>query len=584
MKTLSDVLDQDMLRELAGDRYYERGVRYFEQGHVSSMAQYGDRIVAEVRGTESYQVQLWLQSGNLLSRCSCPLGVDDLFCKHCVAVGLAWIAEPPLYLPEGKAPRPAGTTMDDVRDYLLRQSPETLVKMMLDQAMEDTRWREALLLKAASNKPGGADINTFRRTLRNTIIPNDFVDYYDMRSYVAEINSVVSGLDDLLATGYALDVVQLCEETVTLIEEAYNSVDDSSGDLGAVIWDVQGLHLRACEQANPDPHVLAERLLRLELDLEYSDAFSNALEDYDHILGEPGRRTYGRLIDAELEKLLPPKPNEDFHRKYRRSQLLRMKEELVAAEGNVEDVVAVLASDLSEPSNYLRIAQHYQEAGQTETAIAWAEEGLEAFQESYLSGRLGEFLVSAYEAVDRFEDAVELIWQDFERYPSLKYYKDLKQKAEKAGQWDSWRDRALTHLRKTLKKEAISSIDPHRLAIVGYSPLVEIFLWEGETDQAWIEAQNGGCSKQLWMQLADQRAVENPEDALSVYLPAIEPLIKQTSNDAYRQAVALLVKVKTLMERIGCEDDFERRLNSLVTIYKRKRNFIKYLLESGFRI
>ncbi|MEO1147821.1 MAG: DUF6880 family protein [Cyanobacteria bacterium J06638_22] len=584
MKTLSDVLDQDMLRELAGDRYYERGVRYFEQGHVSSMAQYGDRIVAEVRGTESYQVQLWLQSGELLSRCSCPLGVDDLFCKHCVAVGLAWIAEPPLYQPEGNAPRSAGTTMDDVRDYLLRQSPETLVQMMLDQSMEDTRWREALLLKAASNKPGGADINTFRRTLRNTIVPRDFIDYYEMRSYVTEVNSVVKGLEDLLATGYALDVVQLCEEAVTLIEEAYNSVDDSSGSLGAVLWDVQALHLRACEQANPDPHVLAERLLRLEIDLEYSDAFSNALEDYDHILGEPGRRTYGRLIDAELEKLLPPKPNEDFHRKYRRSQLLRMKEELVAAEGDVEDVVAVLASDLSEPSNYLRIAQYYQEAGQTETAIAWAEEGLETFQGSYLSGQLGKFLVSAYEEVNRFEDAVELVWQDFKRYPSLKTYKDLKQHAEKAGQWDSWRDRALTHLRKTLKKETTPPTGSYRMTGVGYSPLVEIFLWEGDIEQAWIEAQNGGCSKQLWMQLADQRADDHPEDALSIYLPAIEPFINQTDNDAYRQAVALLVKVKALMTKIGCEDDFEQRLTTLVTIHKRKRNFIKYLLESGFQI
>ncbi|MEO1209768.1 MAG: DUF6880 family protein [Cyanobacteria bacterium J06638_20] len=584
MKTLSDVLEQDTLRELAGDRYYERGVRYFEKGHVSSMAQYGDRIVAEVRGTETYQVQLWLQKGTLQHRCSCPLGVDGLFCKHCVAVGLEWIAEPPPYQSEGNTPRSAGTTMEDMQDYLLRQPLETLVQMMLDQAMEDARWRETLLLKTASNKPGGADINTFRRTLRNTIIPKDFIDYYEMRSYVTEVNSVVNGLENLLVAGYALDVVQLCEEAIVLIEEAYSSVDDSNGSLGEVLWDVQALHLRACEQANPDPHVLAERLLQLELDLEYSDAFSNALEDYGHILGEPGRRTYGRLIDAELEKLLPPQSNEDFRRKYRRSQLLRMKEALVSVEGNVEDVVAVLASDLSEPSNYLRIAQHYQEAGQTEAAITWAEEGLEAFQDSYLSGRLGEFLVSAYEEVDRFEDAVELVWQDFNRYPSLKYYKDLKQQAEKAGQWDGWRDRALTHLRKTLKKEAISPIGPHRLAIIGYSPLVEIFLWEGEVEQAWIEAQNGGCSKQLWMQLADQRADDYPEDALSIYLPVIEPLIKQTDNNAYRQAVALLVKVKALMTKIGCEDDFERRLTTLVTIYKRKRNFIKYLLESGFQI
>lgn len=95
MATLSDILDEDLLCDLAGEVYFERGVRYFEQDRVRSLAQYDEHITAEVMGTETYQVHLWLQDHELLSRCSCPLGVDELFCKHCVAVGLAWIDEPP---------------------------------------------------------------------------------------------------------------------------------------------------------------------------------------------------------------------------------------------------------------------------------------------------------------------------------------------------------------------------------------------------------------------------------------------------------------------------------------------------------
>ena len=44
--------------------------------------------------------------------------------------------------------------------------------------------------------------------------------------------------------------------------------------------------------------------------------------------------------------------------------------------------------DLSQPSRYLQIAQLYDNAGQIEEAIHWAEDGLEAFQDSY-TGQLG---------------------------------------------------------------------------------------------------------------------------------------------------------------------------------------------------
>ncbi len=46
MTTLSDLLDEDYLMDRAGDRYFQRGVYYFEEGRVHALAQYGDRITA----------------------------------------------------------------------------------------------------------------------------------------------------------------------------------------------------------------------------------------------------------------------------------------------------------------------------------------------------------------------------------------------------------------------------------------------------------------------------------------------------------------------------------------------------------
>lgn len=296
MATFSDILCDDFLIKLAGDRYYERGVGYFEEGRVHSLAQYDEHITAEVWGTETYQVHLWLENDHLYSRCTCPLGVDDLFCKHCVAVGLTWIDEPPPYQ-MGDAPSKPGTTMQDVRDYLARQERDDLVKLILDRAMEDAPWREHLLMKAAAQQSGGADINTFRRSLRNAIAIGDFVDYYGAASYADGVQSVMDGLDDLLDQGYASDVIELCEEAILLLDDAINSVDDSDGHLNFILDQVEELHYQACKLGNPNPHALAERLFHMELQSGYG-FFNNALETYGDILGEAGRATYQDLVDT----------------------------------------------------------------------------------------------------------------------------------------------------------------------------------------------------------------------------------------------------------------------------------------------
>lgn len=579
MATFSDILDEDLLMDLAGDRYYERGVGYFERGRVHSLAQYDERITAEVHGTEVYQVRLWLEDNELASRCSCPLGVEGAFCKHCVAVGLTWIAEPPLYRPDVAAPARVGITMEDVHDYLAQQERDTLVRMILNQAMEDTRWREYLLMKAAANRAGGVDIGTFRRALRSAIAVDGYVDYYAADGYAEGVETAIYGLEDLLNAGYDSDVVTLSEEAIALLEDAFNAVDDSSGGLSLVADQVQDLHYRACEAAQPDPQALAERLFHMELNSGFG-FFYDALETYAEILGEEGREAYRELIEAEWKKLPVIGQESDHSFSYRRSQLSRMKESLVSATGDLEELVAVIAQDLSQPFRYQRIAELYQEAGQPNAAIDWAERGFDAFKDSYRTAQLGDFLITAYEQQGRFDDAVDLVWAEYSDRPSLRLYQKLKQQADKVHSWSEWRDRALERARQAADS---TSQQPYarRFSQFKNSLLVEIYLWEGNTDQAWQAAKSGGCSQSLWMQLAEARAADHPEDALSVYQPAVEPLIDKTNNEAYREAVELLSKVEGLMKRLNREAEFEQFLAHLSTEYKRKRNFIKLLNHRG---
>ena len=151
---LTTVATPRLLRRVAGERFFGRGEAYFAEGAVRSLRRDGGGVKAVVQGTRRYRVHLWAEDGGLGHDCTCPVGRDGEFCKHCVAVGLAWHA--------GGQSDDAGVTEDgktafgeeDLRAYLLELDQEELVSMLLDQADEDERLHRRLTLRAAQAAPG----------------------------------------------------------------------------------------------------------------------------------------------------------------------------------------------------------------------------------------------------------------------------------------------------------------------------------------------------------------------------------------------------------------------------------------------
>ena len=110
-----------------------------------------------------------------------------------------------------------------------------------------------------------------------------------------------------------------------------------------------------------------------------------------------------------------------------------------------------------------------------------------------------------------------------------------------------------------------------------HTVLVEVFLWEKDIDAAWNTAQEGGCSTELWLKLAKERAKEHPEDAVPIYQKQIEPTLAQKNNAAYAQALDYLRIIRDLMSRLGKQMEFATYLAALRTAHKPKRNFMKLL-------
>ena len=552
--------------ELAGETYFERGEAYHRGGHVYDLVEHAGVVVAKVAGTEDYRVRLWVEDG-LAYSCDCPLGFDREFCKHCVATGRAWL--------EGDIPERAtgaSATMDDVQAYLEAQEKGLLVRIVMEQAMEDEELRERLLLRAS--RVGGLNLAAFHRAVDAAVNFDD--DFYGPPwEYARGIQNVVGAIEELLGEGFAGEVVGLSEYALARVEEATRH--DLDGTMDDIIEELEEIHLRACKRARPDPEALAKRLFDWELGGDH-DTFFDALNTYAEVLGDRGLAEYQRLAEKEWADVPALGPaRENIPRYYgRRERLAEIMQALAYRSGDVEAVVAIKSKDLSSPFAYLGIARLYKEAGDGEKALEWAEEGAWVFPDGE-PHELRRFLADEYHDRGRHEEAMALIWKGFEEVPRLHYYQELKAHADRAGTWEQWREKALGFLREVIARQKKESNSSYLFFAMDHSELVEILLWEGNVEDAWREAKEGGCSDRLWLDLATRREVDHPEDSLAVYQERIEPLVNQTNNNAYKRAYELILRMRTLMHCLGRQAEFDEYVELLRLEYKRKRNFMKLL-------
>jgi uncharacterized Zn finger protein len=586
MSTLAKLLSEPNLRCLAGARSYERGLDYAAAGRVARLTRSAEGVSASVQGTRRYRVELWVgDDGGLAGSCNCPMGAGGSFCKHCVAAGLA-----ALELGEDAT---SPMSLEGVQDHLASLGKRELIDLLVAEARENDRLLDRLRLRAVADCDG-LDMDAFRDAIDRAVDPGGFVAYAEAYDYSRTLDETIDRLRVLLEEGHAAEAVELVEHYAAAIERAVEMVDDSDGHLGGAFDDLQRLHLEACERAGLEPVGLAERLFSLMMATDY-DLFYDAADDYAHLLGEAGGRRYAELVRAEWERLPVLCPGND-----RRSRsagafaLLEEEEEasgspdrwrlthamelLAERSGDIEEMVAVLSRDLSLPYSFLRVAEAYAGAGRNDDALEWAERGLGAFP-GRPDSRLVTFLGEAYRERGEHGRAAELIWGLFAGRPGLDSYRELKPYAERAGQWEETRERALALIRDGLVGREQGLGAPGRLAYRDATELVRIHLWEGDAAAALPAARAGGCRREVWLALADALAADEPKEAMIICREQVEPTIERKTKADYRDATDLLARIRDLMVRTEDADEFPAYLAEIREAHKRKRNLVKLLAE-----
>jgi uncharacterized Zn finger protein len=107
---------------------------------------------------------------------------------------------------------------------------------------------------------------------------------------------------------------------------------------------------------------------------------------------------------------------------------------------------------------------------------------------------------------------------------------------------------------------------------------VRVLLWEDDVDAAWQAANEGGCSRDLWLKLADLRRAECPDDTLGVYRRHVEDVIAGRDKRAYAEAVRLIDEtMRALYAESGRPEDFDSYVEEVRASHKAKRNLMKLM-------
>lgn len=551
--------DVAALRDLVGDKVFERGMSYHRSGQVEILHIDAKRVLAEVSGTEDYRTELVGRGREMGGECTCPAFRDWGYCKHMVAVALEANAA---------TPDDANDTLDTlsrIRSHLKKRGIDALVEMIMEMAERDTVLFSKLDTAASILE---SDDKTLRARLRKVIDgatrTRGFVEYQEAAGWAAGVDEALDVVAKLVSGERAGLALEFATYAIDQIERATGEIDDSNGECRSLLHRAREIHFEAASTVKPDPVQLARDLFKREVHGNY-DTFSGALGLYADLLGNDGGAEYRCLAVKAWEKLprrgAPKESGEYDESSTLRFRLAEILDFFAERDGDVDARIAIRAHDLSSAWQYMNLAQFCLEQGRAEEALRRAEEGLWIFEDRP-DERLVSFVADLLSDLDRADEAEAHLWRTFEKVPSLVLYRRLRSSGGETA-----RDRAIAML--GAKADSKQRTGWYSRADI----LVSILIEEGMFGAAWAAAHRHGASDATIDTLASVSEATNPHEALEVYAKRVDQFIRNGGNTSYAEAAKLIARMGTLQET----EAQTRYVAMLRERHGKKRNFIKLL-------
>ncbi len=572
---LDEVVTINNLRHAAGARSYLRGEDYFYDGRVRRLNIQDNLLTGDVHGGETYHARISEVDGMLCGDCSCPMGEMGIFCKHLVALGLAYLDK-----------RKKGQDMETApafswNDFLHTCDKDKLIKIVQEMSPNNPNIIERYRLETLARD-------------KNSVLPA-------LKSKVDELVELVENVDDEDYGDYANEYDDFDVQSDLLLKTLRALSQKKEYDL---LWEISSYAIEKFLNCANASHVLLEDSLE-ELSRHFLDAVNDGARSHDEVLkvflswedkvenvgyffllqifnGLPlDIRKKWSVHALQKWKAYPPRKLGDYSsdelREYLEITLLHWGEE----QGDDALKLKILKKRMSSSHGVIELADEYCRQGLTKEVLPLLQK---AHKELPQCREITDRLTKELQQSNNPTQALELAWNEFTKAPaSNDTLGRLEEVAGKLKCWEEYYQKVLD----TLETQDKNSPPPSPRDLWFPPPRwrqlrVEVLFSHGNQQEAWDLAQGARLSEDCWLTLADWRSRQFPLEAADVLKRVLNDALAPTGEEAYRHVIWLLERYRQYLQAGNNEGEFAAYCDSLRQTYKRRRLLMEQLKRAGF--
>ena len=565
MKDNIDITD-DILMEKAGEKAYLQGLDAFLAGSVIDFKRKGSQIIGEVSDGEIHHVTLRHTPDTFDGFCDCPESENIFFCKHCVALALAY----------RDALNKAGCEQEILdtkylHDYLTSFEKGELVKLFSKVIYENSGLRSEWVSRAQC-AAGKVDINRLTKRITQVLPYNKhLLNYTQVRHYFNAVEPVVEQLGETIRHLSAEKALSLIDYAISRLARALESIDDSGGCRLHAEETLKSFHKATVSRLEWDKEKVVDYLTALFFS-DISDFYPAIPGDYLADMGDDVKTLFFKKIEQRWMSLPTLKEGASWEERIPYYRLQDILANRARVDGDNDSLIRIFRKTACDENDYIRMCELCLELNEVNQAEFWLKK-LQRAKTQYRRDMILRVEVKYYQAIEEHDKALECQWQLYTHYLNIDDYTALIDVAKKCEQGSVYQDKAIQYLMTKLAYSDKPSLTPRYT-----NALVELYMLEGRDEEALPIIERHQISVELLIKTA-RKNTWRPMVALKLYFRIANFYLANKSNQHYKMAVDILSECSACLKTEAHKEVYYEYLNAMRCENKTKTNFIALLDE-----
>ncbi|WP_374724240.1 SWIM zinc finger family protein [Calidifontibacillus erzurumensis] len=420
--------------EYIDDVILDRGKDYYDYGHVEKITEVNDNhFLIEVSGSDNYIVEVFIDdSGEIVdTSCDCPYDWGE-YCKHQAAAFYALnekneeIIKPTIKKTSSKKNK------IDIKEIVSNLSKDELIQIVLNITSEYEEIERELLFKYAPSEDEVSSSKKLIREFINKYKYRGFIEWNDVYDALKGAEMTLSKARQKVKMNEVESAVHLCLAVLSIVVEALEYCDDSSGYVGSVIDEslriIDEAVVNGIDQLNESTQKkLYDSIVKEALHRRYdgwTEWRKSLLETCTYFCGITDIRN---KLENQLHKMLNNISDRSWNAEYERNHLNLLLLKIIELFDEEEKAITFINERIQHSTFREKAILRLMDKGDYNKVISLCNEGEKLNAKNYgLVWKWKKYKLQAYERLGNVEKQRKLMLE-FLFNNEFSYYAKLKE-------------------------------------------------------------------------------------------------------------------------------------------------------------